>query len=167
VNGHRRARGRGQTLVEFALVLPLFLLILMILVDFGRVVYAQHTVGNDAREASRLGAVSAQSISTATVTPFRDRYQAIRDAARRMSPAVDLTNAQIKGKAGNCPSPLPSDTVTPGFCFYPQGIADNQANPPRVYVQITVTVPILTPIISDILGGAFTVTATSEALLQS
>jgi Flp pilus assembly protein TadG len=52
------ARGvRGQSLVEFALILPLFVLLLVGLFDVGRAVYAYNTVNNAAREAGRLAIV--------------------------------------------------------------------------------------------------------------
>lgn len=53
--GHRA--GRGQTLVEVALILPIFLLVLVGIFDFGRAVYANDTISNAAREAVRLGIV--------------------------------------------------------------------------------------------------------------
>jgi TadE-like protein len=53
----RRTRSRGQGLVEFAIVLPVFLVILMGMVDVGRAVWANNTVGNAAREAARFAAV--------------------------------------------------------------------------------------------------------------
>lgn len=53
---HRWFR-RGQALVEFALVLPILLLFLLGILDFGRAVYASHTIGNAAREAARLAIV--------------------------------------------------------------------------------------------------------------
>ena len=37
------------------MVLPIFLLILMGLLDFGRVIYAQHTINQDAAEGARVG----------------------------------------------------------------------------------------------------------------
>jgi Flp pilus assembly protein TadG len=50
-------RGRGQTLVEFALILPIFILVLVGIFDFGRAVYAYNTISNSSREAVRLGIV--------------------------------------------------------------------------------------------------------------
>nr|MBA2600286.1 pilus assembly protein [Actinomycetota bacterium] len=47
----------GQTLVEFALILPVFLLMLLGLFDLGRAIYAYSTISNATREASRLGIV--------------------------------------------------------------------------------------------------------------
>lgn len=47
----------GQSLVEFALVLPIFLLVLFAIVDFGMAFHAWIAVTNSAREGARLGAV--------------------------------------------------------------------------------------------------------------
>ena len=41
--------GRGQSLVEFALVLPVFVLVLVSLFDLGRGVFAYNTLTNAAR----------------------------------------------------------------------------------------------------------------------
>ncbi len=48
---------RGQSLVEVALVLPILLVILLGIFDFGRAVFAFNTVSNAAREAARLAIV--------------------------------------------------------------------------------------------------------------
>lgn len=47
-------RSRGQTLSEFALVIPLVLLIFLGLFDLGRAVYAYTTISNAAREGARV-----------------------------------------------------------------------------------------------------------------
>ena len=56
-----RARGRqdGQGLVETALILPVFFLILFGIFDVGRAVYTNSTLSQAAREGARLGAVEA------------------------------------------------------------------------------------------------------------
>jgi hypothetical protein len=50
-------RERGQGMVEFALILPIFVLLLVGLFDLGRAVYGYNTVNNAAREAGRLAIV--------------------------------------------------------------------------------------------------------------
>jgi Flp pilus assembly protein TadG len=62
----RRRRGRGQALVEFALVVPLFLLLLAGMIDFGLGLNASISVSNAAREGARLGAVDAISADIVT-----------------------------------------------------------------------------------------------------
>lgn len=51
-------RQNGQTLVEFALILPIFILVLMGIFDFGRAIYAYNTINNAARQAVRVGIVN-------------------------------------------------------------------------------------------------------------
>jgi Flp pilus assembly protein TadG len=48
---------RGQNLVEFALIVPFFLLLVFAIVDFGMGFHAYITITNSAREGARLGAV--------------------------------------------------------------------------------------------------------------
>ena len=57
---HRAAR--GQALVEFALVLPLFVLLLLAIFDFGRVIWARNVLENAAREGARQAIVHGDSI---------------------------------------------------------------------------------------------------------
>lgn len=57
MRAHRRAR--GQSLVEFALVLPVFFILLFGLIDMGRFVYMNSTLSQAAREAARVASVEA------------------------------------------------------------------------------------------------------------
>lgn len=49
----RRDRTRGQAMVEFALVLPIFVLLLVGMMDFGFALYSRMSVINAAREGAR------------------------------------------------------------------------------------------------------------------
>ena len=53
----RRRGQRGQAIVEVALILPIFILILVGLFDVGRAVYAFNTISNASREAVRVAIV--------------------------------------------------------------------------------------------------------------
>ncbi len=55
--GGGERRQRGQSLVEMAFVLPLFLVIVLAIVDFGLGIKSWISVTNSAREAARYGAV--------------------------------------------------------------------------------------------------------------
>ena len=48
----------GQSLVEFALVLPVLLIVVVGLFDFGRAIYASNAISNAARVATRLAIVN-------------------------------------------------------------------------------------------------------------
>jgi Flp pilus assembly protein TadG len=50
-------RERGQSLVEFALVLPILVLLMFGIFDLGRAVYAFNTISNAARSAVRVAIV--------------------------------------------------------------------------------------------------------------
>ena len=66
----RRTGQKGQALVELALVLPILLLILMAIIDFGRVFHGFLAVTNGAREGARqasLGGTDAQVTETAVL----------------------------------------------------------------------------------------------------
>ena len=54
-------RDRGQDLVEFALLLPLLLLFILGIVEFGVAVFAYNTVANAAREGARVGVIRSAS----------------------------------------------------------------------------------------------------------
>lgn len=56
---------RGQGLVEFAVVLPIFMFILLGIVDVGRAVWANDSLANAAREAARFAIVHGGSATTA------------------------------------------------------------------------------------------------------
>ena len=89
-----------------------------------------------------------------------------------MAPAVPMTDANIFGRAGSCAAvtgtpAMSADTTVPGSCFYPNGVNNaNPLTPPKIVVKVQVTVPLITPIISNIVGGSITLNATSEQLLQ-
>jgi hypothetical protein len=51
---------RGQALAEFALVVPIFLLLLFGIIDLGRLVYTANALSNGAREAARAGSVGTR-----------------------------------------------------------------------------------------------------------
>ncbi|HEY3557484.1 MAG TPA: TadE family protein [Kribbella sp.] len=57
---------RGATAVEFALLLPLLLLIVMGIIDFGRLLNAQESLIQAAREGARLVALGQPNVTSRT-----------------------------------------------------------------------------------------------------
>ena len=90
----------GQSLVEFAFVLPIFLLVLFAIIDFGMAFHAWIAVTSSAREGGRLGAVHPSleaagspcfgqgSLSQCIETRVRDTAGNIGDDL-----AINVTNA--------------------------------------------------------------------------
>ena len=66
----RRGHRRGQALVEFAIVLPVFLMIAFGTIDFGLAFNASITISNAAREGARAGVTNPTT--TAVQTRVRD-----------------------------------------------------------------------------------------------
>jgi hypothetical protein len=94
----RKGKGEGgQTLVEFTLVLPIFVLVMFAIVDFGLAFHAWITVTNAAREGARVGAVRATNA---------DIEQRVRDTAQ----TLDQANLSV---APSCP-PSPACPGQPG-----------------------------------------------------
>jgi Flp pilus assembly protein TadG len=56
---------RGQSLVEFALVLPVFLLVFCGAIDGARLIYANNQLSEAAREGARLAATEAPAMGSA------------------------------------------------------------------------------------------------------
>jgi hypothetical protein len=63
-------RERGQALVEFALVLPILLILLLGILDFGRGIAAYNSVSNAARSGARVAIVNqdADAIEAAVMS---------------------------------------------------------------------------------------------------
>jgi len=59
-----REKPRGQALVEFALVIPIFVLLLVGIFDFGRAIWVNDTLSTAAREAARYAIVHGGSTSS-------------------------------------------------------------------------------------------------------
>ncbi len=79
---------RGQSLAEFALVVPIFLVLIFSIVDFGMGFHAYIAVTNSAREGARIGAVGADASTI---------EQKARDTADTLDQAkltVVVSNAQ-------------------------------------------------------------------------
>lgn len=62
-----KKRARGQALVEFALVIPVFLLVLCGILDFGFMLFTRMSVINAAREGARISVTAADPTTIPTI----------------------------------------------------------------------------------------------------
>jgi len=83
---------KGQGLVEFALILPIFLTLIMGIVEFGRLMITYAGIASASREAARYGA--SVGTNSSGVEHYRD-CDGIRDEARRLSVLSPLQNSEI------------------------------------------------------------------------
>lgn len=63
----------GQSLVEFALTLPLLLLMVVVFIDLGRIVYFYSALNNAVREGARYAIVTRFTSSTQRETDVRQK----------------------------------------------------------------------------------------------
>jgi len=143
------ARGdhRGQSLVEFALVLPILLLLTLIAVDFGRVYLGWINLQNMARIGADFAANNAESMTSG-------------DAATVAAAVAKYTN-QITSdaSASNCPL-APDQPAMPTYTDVdldsnPIGLGD------RASVTLVCRFHVITPLISFIVGSDLNITASS------
>jgi len=59
---------KGQELVEFALILPILLVLLLGVIEFGRLIFIYNTIANAAREGARYAIVDPANASSAAAT---------------------------------------------------------------------------------------------------
>jgi hypothetical protein len=134
-----RRTARGQGLVEFAIVLPLLMLLLVMAVDFGRVFFGSVGLHNAARIAADRAA------QTPNAWPGSVGQDTIDQENYRSRTEADL-------EAVNCDYPPVPDPE------FPVGKDDGD---PAV-VELRCTFHLLTPLAEIILGGPITLGAHSE-----
>lgn len=100
---------RGQALVEFALLLPLVMLILIGIVEFGRAWQAKQTLTDVAREGARIAAIANPSYTQDTV---RARVDSLMKAAGFIPDSVTLTYPDGCRFSGCTPTPLTTGRIT-------------------------------------------------------
>jgi hypothetical protein len=134
---HRpQRRGRGQALVEFALVIPIFLLVVLALFDLGRIAFSYNALTNATREGARLAIVN-QDITS------------IKDRVRAQAFAVDVKANEIVvafHEPGDADDPTPDDPSTYPEC--PTLLIGCVA-----VVEISHPIQPITPVIGNIIGS--------------
>ena len=148
---------RGASLVEFALVVPLLLLILFGIAEVGRFVAVKEAVNTASREGSRYG--SATGISP-TATPPVPRFvdcDGIREAARELAIIVDFADADITINYDDGTTGIIIETCPVGTQADPDLIALGD----RIEVTVTTTFTSTIPFIGPFLG-TITVTSTDR-----
>ncbi len=135
-------RGSGQSLVEFAIVIPVLLSVLLMAVDFGRVYLGWVNLTNGARIGANFAAGNPDAWQGSGNAAVQLRY---RQLMARDAQGIDCT----------LPNPLPQPTF----------IDSSGAVGSRVQVNLTCSFSLLTPLISSIVGdGAGHVNVGSNAV---
>ncbi|MSQ14799.1 MAG: pilus assembly protein [Dehalococcoidia bacterium] len=138
-----RSGEKGQSMVEFAMVMPLLLFLALGIADFGRAFFTLSSLSNGAREGARGGIVRQCSDTT---------------GANHASVQYKV----VQGASGVIVVPSSGVAIT-----YPDG---NAALGNRIRVTASTTYTPLTPIIGNltvaVLGGTITLSEFSEMLIE-
>jgi hypothetical protein len=152
----RRTRCRGQSLVEFTLVVPLFVVMLFGIFDGGRAVYMTSVLSQAAREATRVASVEARWIGStdpacntsggpvcpATFEAFK--ADLVAAANRMVVPFVTIPSSQLYVSCDESGG-TPTGNWTTSAC------ASNTTGK-VVSVRVTLTFSAITPVIGQLIG---------------
>ncbi len=140
----------GAAAVEMALVLPFLLIIIMGIIEFGRVLYSHQVITNAAREASRASATDFE--------PYTDAANRVLEPAGIPSPTESCSTSPSLGYTGICQT----------IVIIPVGTTTAQAH----QVAISYNIAYMTPLGSllEMIAGESTwgegITITSTAVMR-
>jgi Flp pilus assembly protein TadG len=95
-----RRKTRGQALVEFSLILPVFLFVLWGILDFGMLLYSRMTVINATREGARAASVAVNPTTIPTVAS--GRVQAVASGLTTSSPTMTISTSCVAIVSPSC-----------------------------------------------------------------
>jgi Flp pilus assembly protein TadG len=155
--GFRRRMGtneRGAEALEFALVLPLFMLLVFGIVDFGYMINRDTMINNASREGARAGAVNPNLNAIKCVV--RQALSTIEtpgagaDCLPSGTPKVTITVTCRKPDNTSCATPFPTDAVSGG----------------TVIVKLEYTHMWITPVGGTIRPGGILLSKTTEMRIE-
>ena len=155
---------RGQALVEFALVIVIVLLLMVGILDFGRVVFASNNMSHAAREATRQASVSPLDCDSI--------YYVVQHQTQASSD-VTVTVEYRRHPSSSIPNPAWATVACPvvydpsaTYDFDPATgmlgtVAPGAAIEGEVRVTVADQVPLATPLIATLVGDVFDVSGQS------
>lgn len=142
----RSGARRGQTMMEFILVAPLYFLLIFAVIDFGRAFFVQMNLQQAVQEAVRYASTGNHLPDPNNPGQNLSRVASIIAEVQQMAIGASVTNVQISSLGGGTGSAGgPGDTVT---------------------VSLTTSLPLMTPMVAVFFSnGAYTFT--SSATMQN
>lgn len=92
---------RGAAMVEMALVLPVFMMVALGIIEFGRALWVANMVTNAAREATRSAVLDGSSNSTVTSSAKDFLSSTLNVASSDISVSIAVTAAAGNPNPGN------------------------------------------------------------------
>ncbi len=162
-----KAPAAGQALVEFALVIPLFFMLLFGLIDVGRLVYQNSVVSQAAREGARLAAVEAGWIGSSDATCGSVGGPTCPANAAALGADVVAAVNRMVAPFGPVPGTdvfYSCDATTPpSGSWTVQSCASNSPGS-LVSVRVVLTFTPITPVIGQLIGSVTTAGAATMVI---
>ena len=150
-------RHTGQSMVEFAILAPIFFLLLLGTIDMGRAVYIYNTISDAAREGTRA--------AIPFDTPLPTNAAVVAAVQSKLGGGFTLqVDAACAGIAagGSCPT-VPTVPNT-GFIWYGPGVGTPGRGP--VTVKISFLFQPWIPVVRDAAGNGVVISAQSTMVTE-
>jgi len=133
---------RGQAMLEFALVAPLFFFLIFAVIDFGRMFFVQMNLQSAVQEAGRFASTGDHLPDPNNPGQTLSRIASIIATAQQAAYGANLTNIKISSANGG-----PNSAGGPGDI---------------VTVSLTSSLPLMTPLVGRYFpNGAYTFTSSA------
>jgi len=128
---------RGQTMIEFILVAPLYFLLTFAVIDFGRMFFVQMSVQQAVQEAARFASTGQHLPDPKNPGQSLSRIASITQEVQNAAVGANVASVQVSSLAGGAGSAGgPGDTVT---------------------VSVTTNLTLMTPMVAKFFpGGVYT-----------
>ena len=147
-----RCRSAGQSMVEFALILPIFMMLIFGALDLGRAIFYQSMVNNAARDGARYAITNpADTCSSGTCGTTTYAKTSVSGFGSQMSvcSAYFYSSAVLGSSGTTVPPPCPDTNTTSA-----------------TYGYVTVVVSIPFQPITGFFGKSWTVTLSSQSTMM-
>ena len=141
---HRPERTRGQALVEFALVVPFFLLLLFGIIDMARFVYDSNSLNEVAREAARQGTIAYRPADCNGL----DRVSCVKVLVQHRITGVGVATGDISVVCYR----VPNDGTPPSDGTQADNCGTTWKGGDLVRVQISTRFTVVTPFVAGFLS---------------
>jgi len=149
-----RRHSRAQSMVEFAVLAPIFFMLLLGTIDLGRAIYIYNTISDAAREGARA-AVPFDN-------PLPSNTTLVNAVQSKLGGGFTLTVDPCITQGGTCPgTPLTPNT---GYIWYSSNVGQLGHN--KVTVKVTFLFQPWVPVIRDASGNGVTISAQSTMVTE-
>jgi len=149
-------RHGGQSMVEFAVLAPIFFLLLLGTIDLGRAVYIYNTISDAAREGTRA--------AIPFDTPLPSNATVVGAVQSKLGGGFSLQTDPCAGQAQTASCPSTPTTPNTGYIWYSSGIGTPGRN--TVTVKISFLFQPWIPVVRDAAGNGVVISAESTMVTE-